>query len=198
MFSIILYAVLFYLLIPLLLLQLLRESGILKLPSSRTLRDYTHFASAKPGFSVEVDKMLIDASKVASCPEREKYVLLLLDEMHVKEDLIFNKHSGELIGFSNLGDINNHLEVYLRSLDTDIEQSPPLARSVMVFMVRGLFTKMQFAYAQFPCCSLTDDKLYAPFWNALSRIENCGLKVCILKYNYVVFILLYSGAMCQE
>ncbi|XP_064401712.1 uncharacterized protein LOC135347608 [Halichondria panicea] len=157
--------------------NLLRESGILKLPSSRTLRDYTHFASAKRGFSVEVDKMLIDASKVASCPEREKYVLLLLDEMHVKEDLIFNKHSGELIGFSNLGDINNHLEVYLRSLDTDIEQSPPLAKSVMVFMVRGLFTKMQFAYAQFLCCSLTGDKLYAPFWNALSRIENCGLKV---------------------
>ena len=187
MFRIILYAVLFYLLIPLLLLQLLRESGILKLPSSRTLRDYTHFASAKPGFSVEVDKMLIDASKVASCPEREKYVLLLLDEMHVKKDLIFNKHSGELIGFSNLGDINNHLEVYLRSLDTDIEQLPPLAKSVMVFMVRGLFTKMQFAYAQFPCCSLTGDKLYAPFWNALSRIENCGLKVCIL----------YSGARCQ-
>ena len=51
--------------------------------------------------------------------------------MHVKEDLIFNKHSGELIGFSNLGDINNNLEVYLRSLDTDIEQSPSLAKSVM-------------------------------------------------------------------
>ncbi len=67
--------------------------------------------------------MLMDASKVASCPERNKYVLLLLDEMHVKEDLIFNKHSGELIGFSNLGEINVHLESYLRSLDTDAK--PP-------------------------------------------------------------------------
>ncbi len=69
--------------------------------------------------------MLMDASKVASCLERNKYVLLLLDEMHVQEDLIFNKHSGELIGFSNLGDINMHLESYVRSLDTDAKQSPP-------------------------------------------------------------------------
>ena len=73
--------------------------------------------------------MLMDASKVASCPERNKYVLLLLDEMHVKEDLIFNKHSGELIGFSNLGDINVHLESYLRSLDLltlTLSSHPPL------------------------------------------------------------------------
>ena len=31
-----------------------------------------------------------------------------MDEMHVKEDLVYNKHSGGLIGFMNLGDMNNH------------------------------------------------------------------------------------------
>jgi len=28
-----------------------------------------------------------------------------------------------------------------------------MAKSMLVFMVRGLFTKLKFAYAQFPCSS---------------------------------------------
>ena len=92
-------------------LQFLRESGVLTFPSARTLRDCTHYVNAKPRFSAQVDKMLIEAAKVDTCPERNRCVLLLLDEMHLKEDLIYDKHSGELIGFSNLGSINEHLDI---------------------------------------------------------------------------------------
>ncbi len=48
---------------------------------------------------------------------------------------------------------------------------------MMVFMVRGLFTKLQFAYAQFPCSKVSGDLLYDPFWEAVYRVERCGLKV---------------------
>ena len=34
--------------------EIIRESGI-SLPTRRTLNDYTHWVSAKPGFSSEVD-----------------------------------------------------------------------------------------------------------------------------------------------
>ena len=34
-------------------------------------------------------------AKLRSCPQRETYVCLLMDEMHVKSDLVFDKHSGE-------------------------------------------------------------------------------------------------------
>ena len=53
--------------------------------------------------------MLVHAAKVGSCPECEKYVILLIDEMHVSEDLVYDKHTGELVGFANLGDVNQHL-----------------------------------------------------------------------------------------
>ena len=43
----------------------LRESGI-TLPSERTLRDYTHYCEAKTGFSTDVDRQLIQASKVST------------------------------------------------------------------------------------------------------------------------------------
>lgn len=40
--------------------DLLRESGCIRLPSQRTLRDYTHYIPAKVGFSPEVDKQLVE------------------------------------------------------------------------------------------------------------------------------------------
>ena len=42
--------------------------------------------------------MLMKAAEVTICPERNKVVLLLLDEMHIRENLVYDKHSGELIG----------------------------------------------------------------------------------------------------
>ena len=120
--------------------------------------------------------MLMEAAEVNTCAERNKCVILLLDEMHVREDLVYDKHEGELIGFTNLGDINDHLATYEKALNGD-EEPPSLAKSVLVFMVRGLFTKLQFAYAQFPCSSLAGEKLFKPFWDAVCRLETCGLKV---------------------
>lgn len=48
---------------------------------------------------------------------------------------------------------------------------------MMVFMVRGLLTSLQFPHAQFACADIAGDMLYDPFWEAVHRIETCGLKV---------------------
>ena len=66
----------------------------LKLSFQRTLRDYLHFTGATTGFSCDIDKQLMDAAKIDTCPKREKAVVILMDEMHVKEDLVFNKPTG--------------------------------------------------------------------------------------------------------
>ncbi len=34
-----------------------------------------------------------------------KFVGLLTDEMKIKEDLVYSKHSGQIVGFINLDDI---------------------------------------------------------------------------------------------
>lgn len=74
--------------------EALRKSGCLSLPSQRTLRDYTHIAAAASGFSAAVDQQLIDAAELATCPEWKKCVVVLLDEMHIREDLVYNKFTG--------------------------------------------------------------------------------------------------------
>ena len=48
---------------------------------------------------------------------------------------------------------------------------------MMTFMVRGLFSHLQFPYAHFPCHDLTNDLLYAPFWEAVYHLERLGFKV---------------------
>ncbi len=74
--------------------QLLRDSGILKLPSQRTLRDYTYYTSSTPGFSVSVDQQLMDLAKIESCKLIDKYVIIIMDEMHIREDIVYDKHTG--------------------------------------------------------------------------------------------------------
>lgn len=85
--------------------EALRSSGYVELLSQRTLRDYTHHVPAWPGLSKEVDQQLIEVAKLQTCAEFQKYVALI--EMHIKEDLVYDKHSGELVGFINLEETNN-------------------------------------------------------------------------------------------
>ena len=68
---------------------------------------------------------------------------------------------------------------------------------MMVFMVCGLLTNPQFAYAQFPCASVSGDQLVDPFWNAVKRIKRCGLKVMLelqllFSVGHITNMLLYS------
>ena len=76
---------------------------------------------AAAGFSTEADNMLKEAAQVAKCEPREMCTLSVLDEMHIREDLVYDKHSSALVGFANLGDINNLLTAYEQSL----LESPP-------------------------------------------------------------------------
>lgn len=89
--------------------ETLRRSGLLRLPSQRTLRDYTHYISAHIGFSGQVDMELLRAANYKELQEWEKCITLLIDEMHLKEDLVYDKVTGALIGFTSLGDTNEHL-----------------------------------------------------------------------------------------
>lgn len=124
--------------------ETLRQSGVISLPSQRTLRDYSHAITAKPGFSDAVDQQLMLAAKVATCREWEKLLVILIDEMYIKEDLVYDKHHGTLIGFVNLGDINDHLLAFERSLEQETNTNPPLAKTVVTFMVRGLFSPLRY------------------------------------------------------
>ena len=155
--------------------DLLRTSGCVKLPSQSTLRDYTHHIPAKIGFSAEVDQHIVDVAFLSK--ELNRYIILIMDEMHIKHDLVYDKHEGSLIGFVDLGSTNNQLlefENALAATTTD----PKLASTMLTFMVRGLLCKFNYPYAQFACDDLSGSQLFEPMWEAVGRLERLGF--CVL------------------
>ena len=86
--------------------------------------------------------------------------------------------TGSLIGFTNLGDINRHFIAYEHKV-LPSESDEPLAQSMLVLMVRGLFNSLEFPYANFHAmrsleinCMLHFGKL----WVVLSYV---GLMACL-------------------
>lgn len=157
--------------------EMLRQSGCIKLPSQRTLRDYTHYVKTTIGFSAEIDQNLVDVADLSQ--SINKYVVLIIDEVHVKEELVYDKHDGCLVGFINLGDINNQLIEFEAALAQD-KRDPPLASSMLVLMVRGLFQKLNYPYAQFACANLCGEQMFDPVWQAIARLERMGFYVLAL------------------
>lgn len=81
----------------------------------------------------------------------------------------------------NLGDVNadmNKLEQAITTITINDEE-PQLANSMLVFLVRGLFSKLVFPYVQFPCTALSGNQMYEPFWEVVKRLEFCGFKLCV-------------------
>jgi len=76
---------------------------------------------------------------------------ILIDEMHIREDLEYFKHTGQLCGFANMGDIDKQLLKYEKVLNNPYDTTPrPLAKTMMTFKVKGLFTNLQFSLCIFP------------------------------------------------
>ena len=67
----------------------IRDSGILKLPSERTLRDYRNVITPKVGFNPAVTDELISLTKAYTAEQR--FVTLLIDEMKIKSNLVFQR-----------------------------------------------------------------------------------------------------------
>ena len=155
----------------------LKDTGVITLPSERTLRDYKHASAAKVGFTKELDLELLEALSQQRPQNLAKYVGLVLDEMYVKEGLFFNKHSGELIGYSDLGEVNNLLADYEQHMLSSETTPRPLGKCMLIFMVRGLFTSLKFPYVQFAAASTKGCDIFPLVRQAIKHLTRLGLFV---------------------
>ena len=76
-----------------------------------------------------------------------------------------------------MGEINEHLLQVERQIANQQSTQQVLATSMLVLMIRGLFTNFTFPYACFPTASLTGDQLVPIFYEAVIRLERCGFRV---------------------
>ncbi|KAL9977581.1 hypothetical protein ACROYT_G015000 [Oculina patagonica] len=89
--------------------QQLKDSGILILPDSRTLRDYSNCYKSgvrlNPSFLDLVKKDFVQRSDPKEC---DCWLGLIRDEVSIRKELVFDD-TGKLIGFIDLGDTQNSL-----------------------------------------------------------------------------------------
>ena len=114
----------------------LRDSGILVLPSERTLRDYRNFFKPRAGFHPENIERL--RNQTSQYFDIQRYVIISFDGMKIQSKLVFDKHSNELIGFVDLGE-----ELNVSSGSSD------LATHALVFFVRGAASNLKYALGYF-------------------------------------------------
>eukprot|EP00795_Rhopilema_esculentum_P008149 gene8149-14073_t len=146
----------------------LKESSVIKLPSERTLRDYSSLFHPRAGFNREVYADL--KHQAAKLEGIGKYVVLMLDELSVQDDLVYNNSTNKLVGFVNLGDEVN--EVFKK------DASSTIATRALVFMVCGIATRLKFSLGYFATTTANSGMLFPLTWRAIGLCEGyAGLKV---------------------
>ena len=146
----------------------MRSSGILRLPSRRTLRDYKNAVKPSVGYNpniiTELKKLTINFQGY------QKYVCLAFDEVKIQENLVFDKYTGDLVGFVDLGDPELNYSCF--------DEKEKIASHILSFYVRGIATNLQFPMAYFATTNVKSFQLMPLFWEAVSILElSCGLKV---------------------
>ncbi len=154
-----------------------RTAGFIKLPSERTLRDYTNYFEHEPGFQNEILKQLRKESKLADLPDSKRFCGIIIDEMKIREGLVYCKQTGDITGFCNLGSINDDLSELERN---QCDVTPKIAKQMLVIMIRGIFFKLEFPLAHFSTGDLTGEQTFPIVWEAVRRVESIGLKVIFI------------------
>lgn len=146
----------------------LRKSGILCLPSKRTLRDYRNAIRPQTGFNPPVIEELKCSSQ--NLKGHQRYVVVSFDEMKIASGLVFNKYDGRLIGFTDLGDADMN--------EAGLESEKTLATHALLFFVRGVSSDLEFPLAYFATKILTATQIAPLFWRCVAILErNCNLWV---------------------
>ena len=90
--------------------------------------------------------------------------------MKISSNLVFDKHSGELIGYMDLGDPDGNFAT--------LEKEDNLATHALSFFIRGLATDLKFNFAYFATDGVTAIQLFPIFWEAVGILElECNLWV---------------------
>ena len=96
-------------------------TGFVVLPSQRRLRDYKSYIRPKQGFNHEI------INKIKYFSDIERFMVILFDEMKIQENLMRSKHTGDLVGFVDLGDVNLNYAT--------LQETNAIASHVLVFLL---------------------------------------------------------------
>ena len=100
----------------------------------------------------------------------QRYIVLSFNELKIQEILVYDNHSGELIGYVDLGDPEPNFSTFQNTDD--------LPAHVLVYSIRGLASDLKFSLAYFATKEITSYQIMPTFWEAVAILElTCQLPV---------------------
>ena len=150
------------------------RTGFVVLPSQRRLRDYKNYIHPKQGFNHEIINEL--KNKIKDFSDIERFMVILFDEMKIQENLVWSKHTGDLIGFVDLGDVNLNYAT--------LQETNAIACHVLVFLLRSAVNPSKFSLANFATKNATASQIFPLFWKAVDiGKRQCAIKVAAATCN---------------
>ena len=133
----------------------------------RVLRDYKNYFKPKAGINCENVEDL--SGKTSNFNGPQSYVAVIMDEMKIQSNLVFDKYSGDLIGFIDPGDPMTNF--------ANLQEEDALASHALAFIVRGMCTDLKHVIAYFFIGNVTSFQLMPIFWKVVSTLE-LSLNLC--------------------
>ncbi|KAK3919929.1 LOW QUALITY PROTEIN: UPF0215 protein SSO0256 [Frankliniella fusca] len=153
----------------------LHESGFIKLPSARTFFDYSHATKIQQGIDTtvleNVAKQVYEEEK-----SRRQYHVLLADEMHISKTLVVQKSTGEIIGFTNLDDLDKEV----KSLDAYLDNPEKVVKDEVCNKnngIYGLSSRVKDVVASYPVCNPSPKQMYIWTWEVIGALKKSGIRV---------------------
>ena len=156
-----------------------KKLDFLRLPHINTLRRYSQFTTPSAGFNPDVIKQLIKQSNLSELKPYQKCVAISFDEMQIKSDLVYRKSTGQMIGFTDMGDINEEFRIFQNNIENSEEKSilRDFATHVIVYMARGIFTDLQYPFGYYASTGMTSAQLYPCTMEAVRVLSSIGFDV---------------------
>ena len=152
----------------------LRNAGFLRLPSGRTLSDYKNFCSAKSGWQLSVLNGMRSSYNEQKLPEVGKLGALIFDEVKIKEGLLFDPSTWELIGFTDLD-----CEGSSSSENSSPALKEQLATHVLQFYFKSVFASFHYPCGYFLTRGVSAQQLNRIFWEGVGLLDAHGFNVIV-------------------
>lgn len=153
----------------------LREAGFLLLPSGRTLSDYKNFCSSKSGWQLSVLEGMRTSYSQQKLSDVGGLGALIFDEVKIKEGLLFDPSSWELIGFTDLEcDSDN-----TGNISTTPSVQGKLATHVLQFYFKSVFSSFHYPCAYFLTRGISAHQLNRIFWHRVGLLHCYDFKVIL-------------------